>query len=293
MNKTWALGGLLTLFIVVAVYLKVSGYEEKQDNSGHFSSKFIKTSLEIINENQQPVDGLKGWLWLPSSMDGRQVVSIDKSSVPLVVDSASGLQTGLFEMEFIGPFSRKRLDLNISVQIFNRPVAAKNSEKSAVFLAGEPLLSVSDQNVVALAHSLRSEHDYESAANIYKWIRGNINNSPYRIEPKSATEVLATKSGDCTDQMMLAVALLRVLGVPARMMSGYLAERPSIKLDSSMYHNWAEVLIDGHWLLLDAQRGVFDERYDEYLVYGVINSDSIVKPRFGIENHKKIAINML
>lgn len=293
MNKTWALGGLLTLFIVVAVYLTVSGYEEKQDTPGHFSAKLIKTSFEIINENQQPVDGLKGWLWLPSSMDGRQVVSVDKASTPFVLDSTSGLQRGVFEIDFVGPFSRKRLDLTLSVQIFNQPVAAANAEDADAFLAKEALLVGSSQEVASLAHSLRGESEYKSAERVYGWIHGNIKSSPYRIEPKSAAAVLTDKTGDCTDQMILAVALLRHLKVPTRMMSGYLVERPTLKLDSSMYHNWAEVLVDGKWLIVDPQRGAFDDRYDEYLVYGVIDSDSIVKPRFGIEHHKKIAMNML
>lgn len=293
MNKTWAIGGLLTLFIVVAVYLTVSGYEGKQDKPGHFSTKLIKASFEIINEDQQPVDGLKGWLWLPSTMDGRQVVSIDKSTLPLVIDSSSGLHLGFFGVDFVGPYSRKRLDLQISVKTFNRSIAAGDSEVPELFLTNEPLLSSLDQGVLSLAERLRSDSDFSSAANVFAWIRSNIKNSPYRIEPVPAAAVLAEKQGDCTDQMLLAVALLRLIGVPARMMSGYLIERPTLKLDSSMYHNWAEVLVDGYWLILDPQRGVFDDRYDEYLVYGVINSDSLVASRFGIESHRKIAITML
>jgi transglutaminase-like putative cysteine protease len=61
----------------------------------------------------------------------------------------------------------------------------------------------------------------------------------------SAVDVLETRIGDCNEHAILAVALLRAAGIPARMAVGvlYFEER-------FYYHAWVEAFW-GRWLAVD------------------------------------------
>lgn len=54
----------------------------------------------------------------------------------------------------------------------------------------------------------------------------------------------ASKSGICYDFSSLLAAVLRSEGIPTKLVMGYRA-------DTSVYHAWNEVLIDGEWLIVD------------------------------------------
>jgi transglutaminase-like putative cysteine protease len=68
-----------------------------------------------------------------------------------------------------------------------------------------------------------------------------------------AVQIYRMKRGDCTEHSVLAVALLRKLGVPARAVVGmYLAGSFRGKHDVFVYHMWVEAYYRGGWRLVDA-----------------------------------------
>jgi hypothetical protein len=73
----------------------------------------------------------------------------------------------------------------------------------------------------------------------------------------SATDVLASKSGDCHEHTVLFTALARSLGIPTRMVAGLVSYQ-----DRFYYHAWPEVWVPpsaehpgGGWLPLDPTLG--------------------------------------
>ncbi len=64
----------------------------------------------------------------------------------------------------------------------------------------------------------------------------------------NALEALASGRGDCTEHSVLFVALMRALGVPARVAVGIAYWPPG---DGFGWHAWAEVYAEGRWYAVD------------------------------------------
>ena len=64
----------------------------------------------------------------------------------------------------------------------------------------------------------------------------------------SAAEAFALQAGVCQDHTHVFLSCCRVLGVPARYVSGYLYTNSTDHLAS---HAWAEAYVDGKWYVFD------------------------------------------
>lgn len=82
---------------------------------------------------------------------------------------------------------------------------------------------------------------------VFEWIE----TKDFTVGFGTALDVLRHPQGDCTEHTVLAVALLRRLGVPARGVTGWVAAGRTFGL-----HLWVEVLIGNRWIPVDP---TFDE----------------------------------
>jgi hypothetical protein len=72
----------------------------------------------------------------------------------------------------------------------------------------------------------------------------------YRVSVPSALNVLRTAEGDCNEHTMLAVAMLRAAGIPARPVSGF------AYAENAFYpHAWVEAWLGGQWVSMDPTFG--------------------------------------
>jgi hypothetical protein len=75
----------------------------------------------------------------------------------------------------------------------------------------------------------------------------------------SATQALATRSGDCTEFAVLLAAAARARGIPARLVVGLVyAERFSGKKEVFSPHMWVQAWTGDRWVSYDAGIGNFD-----------------------------------
>lgn len=89
---------------------------------------------------------------------------------------------------------------------------------------------------------------YDQVAAIEAWLRSRIRHEPGNNRlPLSATEVDLRKSGNCRDLAHLGIALCRSLGIPARMVMGYLHGQQHTDT-----HAWFETYLAGRWYSFDA-----------------------------------------
>jgi len=105
-------------------------------------------------------------------------------------------------------------------------------------------------SVAALAKSLTasSTSAYDSAVNIFNWVRDNISYSFYYNTKYGAEGTLAQMTGNCCDTSNLLVALARDAGISARYVHG------TCQFNSGTWygHVWAQLYVNGKWYTADA-----------------------------------------
>ena len=91
---------------------------------------------------------------------------------------------------------------------------------------------------------------WEKAARINHWVFENMRrNTNFKIAFAAAHEVVRNLSGDCTEHAVLAAAMCRAEGIPARVAVGLIYVD---NLEGFGYHMWHEVFVNHRWVALDA-----------------------------------------
>ena len=120
------------------------------------------------------------------------------------------------------------------------------------FLRSTPL-TTPDAAIRAIAEEIRQGNDLVSS--LHAMCALAHDRIDYRTGVTTATttaaEALAQGSGVCQDQAHLFVAVARLLGAPARYVTGYLLD-PDREGDAHDPHGWAEALVPGiGWIGFD------------------------------------------
>jgi transglutaminase-like putative cysteine protease len=123
------------------------------------------------------------------------------------------------------------------------------------FLISNHFIRSADNKVKDLAEQAVGEESdpWKKALRIEQWVHKNLKNKNYTEAFATADQVARTLEGDCTEHAILAAAMCRAVGVPARPAVGLVY----VQTDRSMcYHMWLEVWVHGRWIGLDPTLGV-------------------------------------
>lgn len=107
------------------------------------------------------------------------------------------------------------------------------------------------------------DSDYEKAFEISKWVSLNIyyNWDGYKTGNYGETDAIGVLNGKksvCQGYAELNRALMRSIGIPAKLISGHsIYLRDGVKVWDEVNHNdsnhaWNEVFVDGRWIIIDA-----------------------------------------
>lgn len=129
------------------------------------------------------------------------------------------------------------------------PVPLDTPELSA-YLQSTPWVQSDDPAIVAQTKSLLGEEKSAlmAALRFVDWTHHNILPVPTISLPK-ATEVLASKKGDCNEYTALFTAFARAAGIPAKMVAGLVYQNGRF-----FYHAWPEIYL-GRWIGVDPTFG--------------------------------------
>lgn len=107
---------------------------------------------------------------------------------------------------------------------------------------------------VAKARELaaNAQNSGDALAAVCNWVINNIsydNDKAQQVKDVTGyvpnpDETLATKTGICFDYASLTAAMLRSLGIPTKLITGYVSP-------DNIYHAWNMVYIDGEWITLE------------------------------------------
>jgi transglutaminase-like putative cysteine protease len=129
------------------------------------------------------------------------------------------------------------------------PVKGKPDPADQPFLAPTPLVPFKDPafegpmfRLAAPAGASRWDLAKRVTTFVFEW----ITEKDYTVGFANAAEVCRNPKGDCTEHGVLAVALLRRLGVPARGAMGWAALGDTLAL-----HFWVEVKLKDRWVPVD------------------------------------------
>jgi transglutaminase-like putative cysteine protease len=144
------------------------------------------------------------------------------------------------------------LTINTSNPTNTNGGSSSSNSSLAAYLKETRNCQISNANIQSLAKQLTSglTTDLAKATAIFNYVRDNIEYSFYYNSlsgGNGAVGTLSRKWANCVDQTHLLIALLRSSGIPARYVNG----EATFSGGSRYGHVWAEVYIDGAWIIAD------------------------------------------
>jgi hypothetical protein len=101
----------------------------------------------------------------------------------------------------------------------------------------------------------RAQDPWERAKRIERWVHQRMENKNFSEAFAPASHVAKTLEGDCTEHAMLAAAMCRAAGIPARAAVGLIYVDHRTKGPVMGFHMWTEVHVRGRWVPIDATLG--------------------------------------
>jgi hypothetical protein len=115
------------------------------------------------------------------------------------------------------------------------------------YVMPEAFLQSGDEEVLSIAREIvgGTTKPYKAARMLVEWVFESLEKTPLVSVP-DARQILRQRRGDCNEHATLLTALLRAVGIPARMAAGLI-----YKDGRFYYHAWNEAYLD-RWISMDA-----------------------------------------
>jgi len=132
-------------------------------------------------------------------------------------------------------------------------------------LTNTPLLRTDDALIKKKAMEFKNLSDPVNA--VSRFVYNHIKNKTTGIPLIPAPLIMKNRTGDCTEHAVLAAAIYREAGIPARGVTGMiLADEFMGEKNIFVYHMWLEVYYNGRWHLVDPTRPDYTN-YSRYIAF--------------------------
>ena len=206
----------------------------------------------------------------PAPLDVKNAEAITYTLSPISPDKK--LEIISTDSQMISPAENNNITLTVKRPVAPRdqtlPYKAKNPDILNSLRANEYLQSDNPKIIALAKQAIGSEKNaYKAAKKIEAFLADYITEANLSIGYATASEVLQSKTGDCTEFAVLTAAMCRAVGIPARVAVGvtYVDEWLGVT-NQFGGHAWTQVYIGqetGKWIDIDAAftssgRGGFD-----------------------------------
>ena len=169
------------------------------------------------------------------------------------------IQTGSQRVKWINDH-RVQITVNAKSQVLEGEAVP-----DAGHLKATPVLNHQDPQIKqAIIRALGAHWDQitpmERALKLRQFVHTEINSKDLSVGFATASEVIRTQQGDCSEHGVLLAAMLRGVAIPSRVVSGLIYVDEFLGQKNIFgYHMWTQAWIDGQWVDLDATiLNVFD-----------------------------------
>jgi hypothetical protein len=220
---------------------------------------YIRYSFLLNNKSNQVIENAKFSMFAPYPLNEKQkLITHTSSQVAELVADADGNSSFKFSELFIPPYGSKTLNINLEVASTTN-MAERQEGDLKPYLKKDLFLNMEDPAVIKLAAQFKGQDSNQISKNIYTWLVNHIQVLNYVAQAKGAKYAIEQKTGDCTEMMHTFIALARLNGIPARAVGGFVVENNATVVHANDYHNWAEYYNGKRWVIVDAQKQLFDK----------------------------------
>jgi len=212
----------------------------------------MEFNLRLQNMTSSRVADVRMEAAMPLSLDGRAYAWRAESSSQFVMENGNLV----FSVGEFAPYQVKH------IKVFFQGIGPK--VERVVALDSYPLTSHPSPELITLSESFAGLSYQEKIQTIYRWMVENIAFTGIDRQIEGANAALSSKSGDCTEHMLLAGELLARNGVKVRRVFGVASPKYRLKVSPAFFHDWLEVFDGKAWML-------FDSAYKTYGMASEIN----------------------
>jgi transglutaminase-like putative cysteine protease len=233
--------------------------------------KTIRYQFRVQNTSNEVIKNSQFVVYAPAHVMGRQeVLSLSANREFELNEMPLGNRSLMFTLDVLPPYASKQIVITAKLKVFDGAVSVVLADELRTkFLQEEPFIEVSHPAITAQAKLLAKGTEQPFGNTIYKWLTDNVKDIGLVSANKGALYALQNQKGDCTEFMYLFSALARAEQVPTRNLGGFVLPQNGL-LTASDYHNWAEYYDGNRWRIVDAQRQVFDQGYDSYIIMRIL-----------------------
>ena len=148
----------------------------------------------------------------------------------------------------------RRPDGALAVALRSIPGPPVQAAERAGALEATAAIDARDPSIVRLARQIVGDEEDPrlQSERLVAWVFANLSKD-LSTNLSTASQVLARRTGDCTEHALLFVALARAIGLPAREVSGLVYMGDDTRRFA--WHAWAEVDLGGRWVQVDPSWG--------------------------------------
>ncbi len=206
---------------------------------------FVKTFVRVERRIEEDARQVKLRLRLPADAEYKMpdLPNTDMQAVKRVSDHEVVLTIQRHDWEKIRTAKKTKV---------------KRNKKLKQYLRASTDCNTNDKRIKRYAKKAVKgcETPAEKADALRRYVTKFVRNKSLDVAFATASEVVRTREGDCTEHGVLLAALARAAGLPARGVSG-IVQIPAGSLAPAQgsafgYHMWTQVYIDGKWVDIDA-----------------------------------------
>jgi len=161
--------------------------------------------------------------------------------------------------------SVSRKNNSTKTEIISGEMHLRDRENLKQHLANTFLLRTDDVMIMQKSREFKKTQDPLNAVSLF--VYNHIINKTTGIPLIPAPLIMKNRTGDCTEHAVLAAAIYRGAGIPARGVTGMiLADEFMGEKNIFVYHMWTEVFYKGRWHLIDPTRPD-DTNYSRYIAF--------------------------